>query len=59
MVYNFRPPGVTTNRRMGPRDRFLSNYFDLLFHESTDGPAPRKKTDREEDIRYGYFVSLR
>jgi len=28
--YNFRPPGVTTNRGMGVR-RFLSNYFDLLF----------------------------
>ena len=29
--YNFRPPGVTPNRGMGPPvRRFLSNYFDLL-----------------------------
>ena len=29
--YNFRPPGVTPNRGMGPHvRRFLSNYFDLL-----------------------------
>ena len=29
--HNFRPPGMTLNRGMGPPvRRFLSNYFDLL-----------------------------
>jgi len=34
--YNFRPPGVTPNRGMGPPwGAFLSNYFDLLLRMPT------------------------